>query len=372
MEIYPVRSPQELKEFIRLPWTIYQDDSDWVPPLLYERKKFFDRSQNPFFKHAEVEYFLAEKNSEVVGRIAAIVNHRHNQFHLDKVGFFGHFEVIRDYEAAWGLLNAAREWLKYKGMEIMRGPANFSTNEDVGFLVEGLNQPPVIMMPYNPAYYVEFAQEFGLKKVKDLYSYYMDQKIGFPQNLISISEKIKRKEKVLVRKLELKKLDKEIEIIKQIYNSAWGNNWGFVPMTDEEINFLADDLKAIVDPNIVFLAFVDGKPAGFSLALPDINQVLIKTSGRLFPLGFLKIIWNLKIRRAIDRIRVIILGVVPEFQKKGIELIFYADTFSNAVERGYKSGEFGWILEDNFLMRKPLEKMGAKLYKIYRMYEMGI
>ena len=372
MQIYPVRSPQELKEFIRLPWKIYQDDSDWVPPLLYERKKFFDRSQNPFFKHSEVEYFLAEQNSEVVGRIAAIVNHRHNQFHLDKVGFFGHFEVIRDYEAAWGLLNTAREWLKYKGMEVMRGPANFSTNDDVGFLVEGLNKPPVIMMPYNPPYYVEFAEKFGLEKVKDLYSYYMDQKIGFPWNLVSISEKMKRKEKVLVRKLDLKKLDSEIEIIKQIYNSAWGDNWGFVPMTDEEINFLADDLKAIVDPNIVFLAFVDGKPAGFSLSLPDINQVLIKTSGRLFPFGFLKIIWNLKIRRAINKIRVIILGVIPEFQRKGIELIFYADTFSNAVERGYKSGEFGWILEDNYLMRSPLEKMGAKLYKIYRMYEMGI
>lgn len=372
MQIYPVRSPKELKEFIRLPWTIYQNDPSWVPFLLYERKKFFDRSQNPFFKHSEVEYFLAEKNSEIVGRIAAIVNHRHNQYHLDRVGFFGHFEVIRDPEVAFGLLNTAREWLKYKGMEIMRGPANFSTNDDVGFLVEGLNQPPVIMMPYNPPYYVEFAEKFGLNKVKDLYNYFFDGRRGFPENIISLSEKMKRKERITVRTLNLKKLDSELQIIKQIYNSAWGNNWGFVPMTDEEINFLADDLKAIVDPNIVFLAFVDGKPAGFSLSLPDINQVLIKTSGRLFPFGLLKIIWNLKIRRAINRIRVIILGVIPEFQKKGIELIFYADTFSNAVERGYKSAEFGWILEDNFLMRSPLEKMGAKLYKVYRMYEMGI
>lgn len=372
MQIYPVRSPQELKEFIRLPWKIYQDDSDWVPPLLYERKKFFDRSQNPFFKHAEVEHFLAENNSEIVGRIAAIVNHRHNQFHLDKVGFFGHFEVIRDYEAAWGLLDAGREWLKYKGMEVMRGPANFSTNDDVGFLVEGLNRPPVVMMPYNPPYYVEFAEQFGLSKVKDLYAYFFDGRRGFPQNIISLSEKMKSKERVTVRTLNLKKLDAELQIIKQIYNSAWGNNWGFVPMTDEEINFLADDLKAIVDPNIVFLAFVDGKPAGFSLALPDINQVLIKTSGRLFPLGLLKIIWYMKVKKIINRVRVIILGVVPEYQKKGIELIFFADTFKNGTERGYTSAEFGWILEDNFLMRKPLETMGAKVYKVYRMYEMVI
>jgi len=372
VEIYPVRSPQELKEFVSLPWKIYQDDSDWVPPLLYERKKFFDRSKNPFFEHAQVEYFLAEKNSEVVGRIAAIVNFRHNQFHLDKVGFFGHFEVIRDYEVAYGLLNAAREWLKYKGMDRMRGPANFSINDDVGFLVEGLNKPPVIMMPYNPGFYVEYAERFGLEKVKDLYAYFMDGRRGFPPNIISLGEKMKRKERITVRTLNLKKLDSELEIIKQIYNSAWGNNWGFVPMTEDEINFLADDLKAIVDPNIVFLAFVDGKPAGFSLSLPDINQVLIKTSGRLFPFGFLKIIWNLKVKKVINRIRVIILGVVPEYQKKGIELVFFADTFKNGMERGYTSGEFGWILEDNYLMRSPLEKMGAKVYKVYRMYEMEI
>ncbi len=343
-----------------------------MPPLFSERKKFFDSKKNPFFQHAEVEYFLAEENSEIIGRIAAIVNHRHNQFHLDKVGFFGHFEVIRNYEAAFALLKAACDWLKYKGMEIMRGPANFSTNDDAGLLLEGLDQPPVIMMPYNPGYYIDFVESFGLKKVKDLYSYFLDGKYGFPKNMLALSEKFKRNDKLLIRNLNLKKLDEELKIIKQIYNSAWSDNWGFVPMTEEEMDFLAQDLKSIVDPNLVFLAFVNGKPAGFSLALPDINQVLIKTSGRLFPFGFLKIMWHMKVRRIINRARVIILGVVPEFQKKGIELIFFTDTFMNGMERGYNSGEFGWVLEDNYLMRKPLEKMGAKVYKVYRMYEMGI
>ncbi len=372
MEIFPVRSPQELKEFILLPWKVYEYDPDWVPPLLYERRKFFDRSKNPFFKHAEVEYFLAQKNSEVIGRIAAIVNHRHNQFHLDRVGFFGHFEVIRDFEAAFGLLHAAQEWLKYKGMEIMRGPANFSTNDDVGLLVEGLNQPAVIMMPYNPVYYIDFVEGFGLKKVKDLYSYFFDPQFGFPENMLSLSEKFKKKGNIVIRNLNLKKLDQELGIIKEIYNAAWSKNWGFVPLTEEEIDFLAQDLKSIVDPNLVFLAFVNGKPAGFSLSLWDINQVLIKTSGKLFPFGLLKIIWNLKVRRSMDRVRVLILGVTPEFQKKGIELILIRETYLSGVKRGCKRGDFGWILQDNYLMRSPLEKMGAKVYKVYRMYEMEI
>ena len=372
MEILPVRTAKELKEFILLPWKIYKNDPHWVSPLISERKKFFDKKKNPFFQHSEVEYFLAKKDSKVVGRIAAIVNHNHNQFHNDKVGFFGHFEVIQDYEVAKKLLDAAKDWLKSKGMESIRGPANFSTNEDVGFVVEGLNQPAVIMMSYNPAYYVEFAQNYGLKKTKDLYAYYLTTEKGLPERMLELSKKLKKKEKVVIRNINLKKLDAELEIIKYIYNSAWSKNWGFVPMTEEEINFLAADLKAIVDPNIVFFAFVNDQPAGFSLSLPDINQILKKTKGRLFPFGLIKILWNLKIRRAIDQIRVIILGVLPEFQKKGIELIFYADTFLNARKRGYKGGEFSWILEDNFLMRKPLEKMGAKVYKIYRMYEMRI
>ncbi|OGC77374.1 MAG: hypothetical protein A2145_03230 [candidate division Zixibacteria bacterium RBG_16_40_9] len=372
MEIFPVRSSKELKEFILLPWKVYEYDPDWVPPLVYERKKFFNKNKNPFFKHSEVEYFLARENSEVIGRIAAIVNFRHNQFHLDKVGFFGHFEVIRDYEAAFGLLNAAKDWLKYRGMEVMRGPANFSTNDDVGLLIEGLNQPPVIMMPYNPGYYIEFVESFGLRKVKDLYSYFFDPQIGFPENMLILSEKFKKKGNIVIRNLNLKKLDEELEIIKEIYNAAWSNNWGFVPLTEEEIDFLAQYLKSFVDPNLVFLAFVNGKPAGFSLSLWDINQVLIKTSGKLFPFGFLKIIWNLKVRRAMDRARVIILGVTPEFQKKGIELIFFTESFLAGVKRGCKVGDFGWILEDNLLIRKPLEKMGAKVYKVYRMYEMEI
>ncbi len=372
MEILPVRTRQDLKQFILLPWKIYKNDPNWVSPLISERKKFFDKKKNPFFQHSEVGYILAKKDFQVVGRIAAIVNHNHNQFHNDKVGFFGHFEVINDYQVAVKLLDTAKDWLKSKGMEIMRGPANFSTNEDVGFVVEGLNSPPVIMMPYNPAYYPEFAENYGLKKAKDLYAYYLTEEIGMPERMLELSQKLKKKENILIRKINLKKLDAELEIVKHIYNSAWSKNWGFVPMTDEEINFLADDLKSIVDPNIVFFAFVNDKPAGFSLSLPDINQVLKKTNGRLFPFGLIKILWNLKIRRTINQARVLILGVLPEFQKKGIELIFYVDTFQNGIKRGYKRGEFSWVLEDNFLMRKPLEKMGAKVYKVYRMYEMEI
>ena len=372
MRIVPVQSAADLKKFILFPWKIYKSDPNWVAPLISERKRFFDQKRNPFFKHAEVKYFLAEEDSRIVGRIAAIVNQAHNQFHQDKIGFFGHFECVNDYEVAAALFDAAKEFLRSQGMDTMRGPANFSSNDDMGFLAEGFNSPPVLMMPYNPPYYLEFAERYAMNKAKDLHAYYMHKESLPPDRMTAIAERIKKKENITVRHIDIKNLDKEVELIKQIYNSAWSKNWGFVPMTEEEIDFLADDLKKILDPDIAFLAFVEGKPAGFSLALPNINPVLQKMKGRLFPLGWLKYFWYTKVKNLVDGARVITLGVVPEFQKKGIEVVFYVNTFNIGTKKGYDWGEFGWILEDNYQIIKPLEAMGARLYKIYRMYEMRI
>lgn len=372
LKIESAQTKAELMEFIKLPWQIYRNDPRWVPPLIVERKEFLDRKKNPFFKHADVVLYLARRNGQTVGRIAGIVNHKHVEYHQEKVGFFGLFECVKDQEVAKALLDEVREWLKSKGMEIMRGPANFSSNEDWGFLLDGFDSRPVIMMPYNPPYYLELAESYGMRKAKDLYAYFIDETLPTPPRVVRMAENIKKKEKVRVRNINLKEFGREVQRIKEIYNSAWSKNWGFVPMTDEEFDHLAKSLKQIVDPHMVFIAEVDDKPAGFSLALPDFNQVLARLNGRLFPIGILKLLWHAKIKRKIDGVRIITMGVVPEFQKRGIDTVFYLETYDVGVKRGYGWAEMSWILEDNTLMNRMLQLLGAKLYKKYRVCEMTI
>jgi GNAT superfamily N-acetyltransferase len=372
LNIIPAKKISDLKEFIKFPWQVYRDDPHWVPPLITERKEFLNREKNPFFKHAEVEFFLAKKNGKTVGRIAGIVNYNHIEFHQEKAGFFGFFECIKDYNVAQALLNTVREWLKAKGMEIMRGPANFSSNEEWGFLLEGFSSPPAIMMSYNPQYYLEFMERYGMDKAKDIYAYFIDESLPTPERVVRIAENIKRKVGIRIRNVNLKDFGNEVQRIKGIYNSAWSKNWGFVPMTEEEFDRVARNLKQIVDPHMVFIAEVDNKPAGFSLALPDFNQVLARLNGRLFPFGIFKLLWHTKIRNKIDGVRIITMGVIPEYQKRGIDTVFYAQTYNVGVKRGYKWAEMSWVLEDNVLMNRTLELLGAKLYKKYRIYETKI
>jgi GNAT superfamily N-acetyltransferase len=362
----------DLMQFIRLPWRIYKDDPHWVAPLLVERKEFLDEKKNPFFEHAEVVFYLAQRNGKAVGRIAGIVNHNHIKYHQEKVGFFGLFECVNDCEVAKALLDRVRDWLKAKGMEIMRGPANFSSNEEWGFLLEGFDSRPVIMMTYNPPYYPEFAESYGMVKAKDLYAYFIDETSPPPERVVRMAESIRKKQRVRIRNINMKEFETEVGGIKEIYNSAWSKNWGFVPMTDREFDHLAKSLKQIVDPHMIFLAEVGGKPAGFSLALPDFNQVLARLNGRLFPFGIFKLLWHAKIRRKIDGVRIITMGVVPEFQKRGIDTVFYVETFNVGVRRGYSWAEMSWVLEDNTLMNRVLELLGARLYKKYRIYEIKI
>ncbi|MGB2805112.1 MAG: N-acetyltransferase [Candidatus Zixiibacteriota bacterium] len=358
-----------LMDFIKLPWQIYKDDPHWVAPLLVERKAFLDKEKNPFFKHAEVVFYLAQRDGKTVGRIAGIVNQNHIEYHKEKAGFFGFFECVKDFEVAKALLDKVREWLKSKGMEIMRGPANFSSNEEWGFLLEGFDSRPVIMMTYNPPYYLDFVARYGMIKAKDLYAYFMDETSPPPDRLVRMADNIRKRQNVKIRNINMKEFQKEIKLIKQIYNSAWSKNWGFVPMTDEEFDHLAKNLKQIVDPHMIFIAEVDGRPAGFSLALPDFNQVLARLNGRLFPFGILKLLWHSKIRNKIDGVRVITMGVTPEFQKRGIDTVFYVQSYNVGVKRGYTWAEMSWVLEDNTLMNRVLKLLGAKLYKKYRIFE---
>lgn len=370
--IEEINTKKELARFIKFPWQIYKDDPNWVPPLIMERKEFLDRNKNPFFKHADVVFYLAKQNGKTVGRIAGIVNHNHIKTHQENAGFFGLFECVKDYQVAKTLLDSVRVWLKSKGMEIMRGPANFSSNEEWGFLLEGFDSPPVIMMTYNPPYYLEFMDTYGMVKAKDLYAYYMDKSVHPPYRVVRMAESIKKKENIKIRTIDMKDFTNEVKRIKQIYNSAWSKNWGFIPMTDEEFDHLAKNLKLIVDPNLVFIAEVEGKLAGFSLALPDFNQVQIKLNGKLFPVGILKLLWHTKISKKINGVRIITLGVVPEFQKRGIDTVFYVETYNVGTKRGYTWGEMSWILEDNILMNRMLELLGSRLYKKYRLFEIHI
>jgi GNAT superfamily N-acetyltransferase len=369
--IEEVETKKDLMEFIKFPWKIYKKDKNWIPPLISERKEFLDKVKNPFFKHAEVVFYLAEKNGDIVGRIAGIVNHNHVEFQKEKAGFFGFFECVEDYEVAKVLLDTVRNWLKSKGMEIMRGPANFSSNEEWGMLLEGFDSPPVFMMTYNPKYYLDFMERYGMRKAKDLYAYFIDKNSPPPQRVVKMAENIKQKDEIKIHHVNMKDLKNEGEKIKAIYNSAWSPNWGFIPMTDEEFDHMVKGLKQIVDPHLVFIAEVDGKPAGFSLAVPDVNLVLHRINGRLFPFGLLKLLWHTKIKNKINGVRIITMGVVPEFQKRGIDSVFYVETYNVGVKRGYTWAELSWVLEDNAMMNRVLDLLGAKLYKKYRIYEIN-
>ena len=365
--IQPVQSKKDLKKFILFPWKIYKDDPNWVPPLISDMKKMFDPKKNPFFEHAEVENFLAYKNGEPVGRISAIINHIHNEFQGEKTGFFGFFESVHDPEVAKALIDGAANWVKERGMDRLRGPMNFSTNDTCGLLIDDFKSPPVVEMTYNPPYYVELMEKAGLKKAKDLYAYFMDDSIPISPKIERISNIIKKRHNVTIRSINLKKLREELKLVKVVYNDAWSKNWGFVPLTDAEIDHIAKQLKPIVDPDLAIFAFVNGEVAGFSVSLPDFNQALIKINGRLLPFGLFKLLYYSK---KIDMIRVFIMGVREKYRHLGLDAVFYYETYMRGTGKGYHKGEFSWILEDNYKMRNTLENMGARIYKTYRIYDL--
>ncbi len=370
MNIEQVNGAGGMNEFIRFPWKVYQGNPNWVPPLVSD-VKFVLSEKNPFFKHAEAAYFLARKNGETVGRIAAIIDRNHINIHNEQAGFFGFFECLPDVAISQELLDAASGWLKKRDISIMRGPMNPSTNDECGFLLEGFDSPPMIMMTYTPVYYLDYMERCGLVKAKDLFAYLSVIKdVSAAPRLEKLASAVKEHVPgLVVRPANMKNFHKELETVKDIYNSAWGHNWGFVPMTDEEIDSMAKRLKPLIVPELLIMAEVDGRPAGFFMAVPDYNQVLSRINGRLGPIELVKFLWY---SRRISDIRVLTLGVKEEFRKKGIEGLLYLESFKAARKKGYKRAEMSWILEDNVLMRKGCEVMGGKLYKKYRIYEKGI
>jgi GNAT superfamily N-acetyltransferase len=367
MQIEQVSDKNGLDLFILFPWKVYQGNQNWVPPLISEIK-FTLGDKNPFFHHAEAAYFLARKDGVVVGRVAAIVDRNHINIHKEQAGFFGFFECLPDVAIAQGLLNAAAEWLKERDIEIMRGPMNPSVNDECGFLLDGFDSPPMIMMTYTPQYYLDYMERCGLTKSKDLFAYISIIKdVSTGGRLEKLASGVRaRVPGLTVRPANMKQFNRELETVKDIYNSAWSNNWGFVPMTDEEIETMAKRLRPLIVPELLIMAEVNGSPAAFFMAVPDYNQVLTRINGRMGPVGIIKFLWY---SRTIRDIRVLTMGVKEEYRKRGIEGLLYLESFKAAMRKGYERAEMSWILEDNVLMQRGCELMGGRLYKKYRIYE---
>ena len=365
----PVFGKRLLNDFLRFPWKIYKDDPNWVPPLLFQQREMFDTKRFPFHFHSTVQPFLCmDSAGQTMGRICAIYNKRHLKFHKDGRGFFGFFEAFDGLDIADALFNAASQWLKERGCTHIRGPANFSTNEECGLLVDGFNSPPVFMMTYNPRYYIDLLENTGFSKVMDLYAYLgtMDR---FPTRYERASKLLKRRYDATVRPLNFKRITEELELTFSIYNSSWENNWGFIPMTREEFLHIAKDFTKIADPSLILILTVSGRPVGFSIALPDLNVSFIQMNGRLLPLGIFKFFYY---KRKIKRLRIPAMGIIKEYHGLGLDSLLYLETALKAMENGYNSGEFSWVLETNTHMNISSEKMGAKRYKTYRFYEREI
>jgi len=369
ISIQPVQNKRMLKSFVKFPWKVYQGNPCWAPPLIHDELNRFNPRKNPFYDHSDVQLFVALKSGEVVGRIATFINRSHNQFHNDRVGFFGFFECLRDISIAGQLFDVAARWLSERGMTSMRGPMNFSTNEVCGFLLEGFDLSPVTMMPYAPEDYLRFAEDYGFQKAKDLYAYLAKVELFAWEKYERLTNLMRERADITVRGVNMKKWREETERIREIYSASWSRNWGFVPMTEAEFDHTVKQLKPIINPRLLLILEVNRVPAGFSLTLPDISPALKKANGRLFPLGFLRFLWAL---RKAEQVRVILLGIRPEFQKRGLAGLLLTETARAILRAGYKTAEMSWTLEDNLLINKALERVGGRPYKKYRIYEIAI
>ncbi|MDY0152507.1 MAG: GNAT family N-acetyltransferase [Candidatus Cloacimonas sp.] len=370
VKIVPVDNRKQLLSFIMLPFELYKNEPNWVAPLISEQKKFFDPKKNPYYQHSEVKLFLALDDNKVVGRISAHSNTQHNKEHKENIGFFGFFESIDSQEVANALFDTAYEWNRYRGFTSMRGPMNFSVNEEVGLLVDGFDTPPMVMMRHDHRYYQKLYEGWGLTKTMDLYAYMSEHK-AMPERIGKMAELLTKRNKVTIRSLSRnkKQMKIDIETVFQIYTKAWEYNWGNVPMTEAEFKHIVSELLPIADPDLVFIAEIDGKPVGFSLALPNYNEVLKVMHGRINPITMVK---ALIAKRKISSARVITMGVIKEYQGRGIDSIFHYHSYTNGLPKGYIHGEFSWVLEINTLMMHVAEKLDAYIYKTYRLYDKAI
>lgn len=368
LTVRAVEGRRELREFILLPFRLYEGAEQWVPPLISERKRHLDRRKNPFFAHADAEYFLARRGEEIVGRISAQIDRRFNEIHANDWGQFGFFESENDPEVAAALLEGAREWLRERGRDHMIGPLDFSTNHECGLLVEGHELRPQILENWHHPYYGELLEGAGLLKAMDLYkwSLHVSGRDQVMPIIFELAEKLEPDHGITIRGMRRRNMAAEIAGFMEIYNAAWEKNWGFVPLTASEIEHYAAELKPILDENWAMVAETsEGETVGVALTLPDYNQVLKKLGGRLLPFGWIR---ALREKRRIDAVRVFALGVKPEYQHTGVAAGLYARHFDMAAKTPQNGGEMGWILEVNEPMNKAMEGMGGEIVKRYRIY----
>ncbi len=371
LQVEPVTSRRDRKAFLQFERDLYRDDPNWVPPIWMERKKLLNFSHHPFYDDARCQAFLARRGDQVVGRILAIVNHAHNRRYNEKRGFFGFFESIDDFDVSKALFDSAAKWWSDQGMTTARGPVNPSLNYECGLLVEGFDSPPTFMIPYNRDYYGNLIEAAGFSKVQDLYSYdaHMDQLQDLDPKLLFVINEATRRFKVVCRPIDRKRFAKDVRSFLEIYNLSLQQTWGYVPMSEAEIDVQSAGLKHLIVPELTSIAEIDGKPVGAGFGLLDYNQVIKKIDGRLFPFGWLTL---LRGKRKITRLRLISTNVLPEYQKWGLGLVTLARILPDAIGFGIQVGEFSWVLESNSLSRGTIERGGAKRTKVHRLYDRRI
>jgi len=368
IEIKQINTKKEIANFIDFPHNLYQGDKNYVPEIFIGERDKLDPKKNPFWQHSKIAMFLAYRDAKIVGRIAAIRNDNYNEFAGTNLGFFGFFDCINDYQVAEELFNKASEWTKNEQLTGLMGPANPSTNDTCGVLLEGFDSPPQIMMTYNKPYYDEFLLKYGFKSKTDLlaYAFYTKEQ---PEKLTRLAGLVKNRldrNGITVRKIDMKNFYSDVEKLMEVYNQAWEKNWGFVPMTRDEFMHLAKDLKMVVEPDYVLVAEREGKFIAFMMMLPNVNERQIKLKkGRLLPFGIFKLLFGKKYKTA----RILTLGVIEKYRKIGIDVYFYHQAFEKAKKNGVEMAEASWILADNEMMNKALVHIGGTPYKKYRMYE---
>jgi hypothetical protein len=364
--VHKVESAADLDRFVKLPFRLYRDDPNWVPPLISDIKNTLNTGRNPFWKHAERELFLARRDGKVLGRVAAIVDRNYNDYHQSKLALFGYFETENEPEVAGALLDAVAGYARARGLETIYGPANPALNDEVGMLVEPYDSPPMVKSSYNPAYYPKLVEGLGFTKVKDFYAFGLNADQPIPEKYERMVKLLRTRPEIELRHPDTKNLKPALDLIKQVYNDAWSKNWDFEPMTDEEIEDLARQLKPLIIPDFIWLVLYKGEIAAMSIGLPDYNQVLKKMNGRLFPFGWLKYLIE---KRRIDQARLWTLGVLHKFRHQGFDALLYYESIMAARRHGFKRGELSMILEDNVPMIRPITNLGARIVKTYRVYQ---
>jgi len=367
--VSPVKTGADKKAFIEFQYEVYRGDSNFIPPLRFDRNMFLNPKKNPWFEFGTAELFLARRGGKVVGRIAAVLDPRYNEFHGANAGWFGLFECVNDAGVAKALFDVVEAWCKARNLTEVMGPASFSSNGEWAFLAEGFDKPPALLMPYNPKYYLSLTEACGYSKRKDLWAWEIKLQEEPPEKVARVAEKIRAREGLTIRPANIKDWDAEVSRVKDIYNAAWEKNWGFVPMTDKEFDALGKELKLALVPELFLFAEAEGKPVAFCITMPDMNQAIKAANGNLttfgLPIGLVKMLLAMK---KVKQGRLIAMGIRKEYRRRGIDSVLMLETVRAAKKLGWWGGEIGWTLEDNDMVNRAIEVFGCTKYKTYRLF----